>query len=157
MMSNWKPKICAVSAGFVFFYYALVALPSKLDSLVETSDGQRMLRRYEEEMVEQDVRILTTNSSTNAHKTVKKHPKTTEPATPSSFPPTQFPVYQCNCTCDLVYESGEPDEDEGYAMFTLDPTVIEALAGDATICVPKGYSMDMMLQSTAICDERCLA
>jgi hypothetical protein len=93
----------------------------------------------------------TKDNMSNDNKTVPPGPPQ-----PSTFPPTLFPIFPCNCTCELPLESGEPDEFIGDAMFTLDASAIEQfLNGDPSICVPKSYSIDMLLESTAICDETC--
>jgi hypothetical protein len=140
MTSNLKSRICALALGSVAFHYAIMAIPSELERQEKKASLHKTLRRVSETPADQ--RLLSNTTS-------KKEEMPT-------FPPTLFPIYPCNCTCKLVYESGEPQDVIGHAMYTLDVEVIQQMNGDTSICVPKRYSWLMLQEATAICDETCL-
>ena len=67
-----------------------------------------------------------------------------------------YPV-ECNCPCALALEAEEDgEEQEGWAMLSLDPELIQMLAGDPSICMPKDQSSAMIAVRLGQCDNSCL-
>lgn len=59
----------------------------------------------------------------------------------------------CSCPCVLALE----DEQEGWAMRSLDPDLILKLGGDPSLCMPKDQSVTLVAEGLGECDQSCVA